>query len=45
MHPVPVSQATTSPLEMKLAVKISQYLFSQVKVNCAFGVMPAVGAR
>ena len=32
MRPVQVPQATPSPIEMKLAVKISQYLFSPVKV-------------
>ena len=30
--PVPVPKATASPIEMKLAVKASQYLFSPVKV-------------
>ena len=32
MRPVPVLQATASRIEMKLAVKVSQYLFSPVKV-------------
>ena len=32
MRPVQVPQATASPIEMKLAVKVSQYLFSPVKV-------------
>ena len=32
MHPVHVPQATVSPIEMKLAVKVSQYLFIPVKV-------------
>ena len=32
MHPVPVPHATASRIEMKLAVKVSQYLFSPVKV-------------
>ena len=32
MHPVLVPQATASGIEMKLAVKVSQYLFSPVKV-------------
>ena len=32
MRPVPVPQATASRIEMKLAVKVSQYLFSPVKV-------------
>ena len=32
MTPVQVPQATASPIEMKLAVKFSQYLFSPVKV-------------
>ena len=32
MGPVPVLQVTASPIEMKLAVKVSQYLFSPVKV-------------
>ena len=32
MHPVQVPQATASPIEMKLTVKVSQYLFSPVKV-------------
>ena len=32
MRPVQVPQATASPIKMKLAVKISQYLFSPVKV-------------
>ena len=32
MRPVPVPQVTASPIEMKLAVKVSQYLFSPVKV-------------
>ena len=32
MRPVPVPQATASRVEMKLAVKVSQYLFSPVKV-------------
>ena len=32
MRPVPVAQETASPIEMKLAVKVSQYLFSPVKV-------------
>ena len=32
MRPVPVPQATASSIEMKLAVKVSQYLFSPVKV-------------
>ena len=32
MCPVPVLQATASRIEMKLAVKVSQYLFSPVKV-------------
>ena len=32
MRPVHVPQATASPIEMKLAVKVSQYLFSPVKV-------------
>ena len=30
--PVAVPKATASPIEMKLAVKVSQYLFSPVKV-------------
>ena len=32
MHPVPVSQSTATRIEMKLAVKTSQYLFSPAKV-------------
>ena len=32
MCPVPVPQATASRIEMKFAVKVSQYLFSPVKV-------------
>ena len=32
MGPVPVLQVTASPIEMKLTVKVSQYLFSPVKV-------------
>ena len=32
MRPVPVPLATASQIEMKLAVKVSQYLFSPVKV-------------
>ena len=32
MRPVPVTQATASRSEMKLTVKVSQYLFSPVKV-------------
>ena len=32
IRPVPVSQATASRIKMKLAVKVSQYLFSSVKV-------------
>ena len=32
MSPVPVPQATVNRIEMKLAVKVSQYLFSPVKV-------------
>ena len=32
MRSVPVPQATASRIEMKLAVKVSQYLFSPVKV-------------
>ena len=32
MRPVRVPQATASRIEMKLAVKVSQYLFSPVKV-------------
>ena len=32
MRPVPVPQATASRIEMKLAVKVSLYLFSLVKV-------------
>ena len=32
MRPVPVPQATASQIEMKLAVKVSQYLFSPVRV-------------
>ena len=32
MRPVPVPQATASRVEMKLAVKVSPYLFSPVKV-------------
>ena len=32
MRPVPVPQATASRIEMKLAVKVSQYLFSPGKV-------------
>ena len=32
MRPVPVPQATASRIEMELAVKGSQYLFSPVKV-------------
>ena len=32
MRPVPVPQATASRIEMKLAMQISQYLFSPVKV-------------
>jgi len=31
MCPVPVPQATASRIEMELAVKVSQYLFSPVK--------------
>ena len=31
MRPVPVPQATAGRIEMKLAVKVSQYLFSPVK--------------
>ena len=30
--PVPVLKASASPIEMKLTVKVSQYLFSLVKV-------------
>ena len=32
MRPVPAPQATASRIEMKLVVKVSQYLFSPVKV-------------
>ena len=32
MRPVQFPQATASPIEMKLAVKVNQYLFSPVKV-------------
>ena len=32
IRPVHVPQATACPIEMKLAVKVSQYLFSPVKV-------------
>ena len=32
MRPVQVPQATASPIEMKLAVKVRQHLFSPVKV-------------
>ena len=32
MRPVHVPQASASPIEMKLAVKVSQYQFSPVKV-------------
>ena len=32
MRPVQVPQATANPIDMKLAVKVSQYLFSPVKV-------------
>ena len=32
LAPVPVPQATASRIEMKLAVKVSHYLFSPVKV-------------
>ena len=32
MHPVPVPQATASQIEMKHTVKVSQYLFSPVKI-------------
>ena len=32
MHPVPVPQATATRIEMKLAVKVTRYLFSPVKV-------------
>ena len=32
MHLVPVLQANESPIEMKLAVKVRQYLFSPVNV-------------
>ena len=32
VHPVPVPQATATPIEMKLAVKVSLYLFSPVRV-------------
>ena len=31
MHPVPVPQMTATPIEMKLAVKVSQYLSSSVQ--------------
>ena len=31
-RPVPVPQATAGRIEMKLAVKVSHYLFSPVKV-------------
>ena len=31
-RPVPVPQVTASRIKMKLAVKVSQYLFSPVKV-------------
>ena len=36
--PVPVPKATASPIEMKLTVKVSQYLFSPVKVMPALGL-------
>ena len=42
MRPVQVPQATASPIKMKLAVKVSQYLFSPVKVVIS-SVMPALG--
>ena len=42
MRPVQVPQATASPIEMKLAVKVSQYLFSPVKVVIC-SVMPPLG--
>ena len=43
-RPVQVPQATASPIEMKLAVKVSQYLFSPVKVVYLISsVMPALG--
>ena len=32
VRPVPVPQATVSRIEMKLAVKVSEYLFSPGKV-------------
>ena len=31
MRPVQVPKATASPIEMKLAVKVSQYLFTAVR--------------
>ena len=42
MRPVQVPQATASPIEMKLAVKVSQYLFSPVKVVIS-SVVTALG--
>ena len=36
MRPVPVPQATASRIEMKLAVKVSQYLFSPVQQSAPF---------
>ena len=32
MRPVPVPQVTASPIELKITVKVSQYLFSSVEV-------------
>ena len=46
MHPVPVPQATASRIEMKLAVKVSQYIPIQSSEGCSFGissVKPALG--
>ena len=41
---VPVPQATASRIERKLAVKVSQYLFSPVKVvHLESSVKPALG--
>ena len=38
MRPVPVSQATASPIHMKFAVKVSQHLFIGIS-----SVKPALG--
>ena len=41
-QPVLILQVNASPIGMKLAVKVSQYLFSPVKVVHS-SVMPALG--